>query len=113
MKMVILIVSVYPDKVICFYKPDALSRLNDEAVQILRSAPDVLKQRAYLQATVVELPVMKTLFRVAHRVPESRLVKWFQQIIERVQFEGPNRILLIGCRKDDLWQSLDADRFNY
>src|SRR5260370_40995863 len=56
---------------------------------------------------------MKPLFSVSHRIGESCPVKWFQQIIERMKFEGANRILLVGCRKDNFWQLIDADRFEY
>src|SRR5262245_371797 len=61
----------------------------------------IFEQRKYPLAEMAKLPLFEMRPRPPQRFFKAFIVEWFEQVIERVEFKRPHRILVVGRHKDD------------
>src|SRR5215510_13720188 len=73
----------------------------------------VIKQGKHTFAELAELLLFELCLRPSQGFIKSFIVKWFEQVIERVEFKCPNRILVVCRHKDDDRQLINGKRFEH
>src|SRR5262245_60471597 len=76
-----------------------------------RPALMIFEQRKHPLAELAELPLFELRPRPLQRFFKAFVVKWFEQVIERVEFKRPYRILVVGRHKDDDRQLIGGKPF--
>ena len=72
---------------------DAAAGLHDQAVDARRLGLDVVDEREQTAAEVAGALALQFLPRVLQRLAEALLAERLQQVVERVDLEGPKRVL--------------------
>src|SRR2546423_4422101 len=109
-KMNVFVIGFYPIDFAGLKKGDTSIRANNDAIQVFLLSPDAFEERSYLQAFVFFVLRMEAFFGILERGLEPNLVERFEQVIERMKLEGPDRVRFIGCRKNNFRQVIEPDR---
>src|SRR5581483_2384954 len=96
-----------------FQEDHAPSGLYDQAVEIARARMHFLKERAqaFLQFQVSALRDL--LLRALDSLAKALLVKWLQQVIEGIGFEGPDGVLVERSSEDHRRHFFRADSLEH
>src|SRR5262245_46262692 len=73
----------------------------------------IFEQRKHPLAELAELLLFDLSSRPPQRFFKAFVVKWFEQVIERVEFKRPYRILVVGGHKDDDRQLISSNLFQH
>src|SRR5262245_7285171 len=71
----------------------------------------IFEQRKHPLAELAELPLFELRPRPLQRFFKAFIVKWLEQVIERVEFKRSYRILVVGRHKDNDRQLIGGKLF--
>src|SRR5262245_9096685 len=73
----------------------------------------IFEQGQHSFAQLAESLLFELRLRPPQRSFKTFIVKWFEQVIERMEFKRPDRILVVGGYKDDDRQLIGGQRFEH
>jgi hypothetical protein len=102
---------VHPVDLVGPDEKDAAAGLDDDAVGRLSGfGLQILHHRQQPLAEIAGTLPFQALARALQRAQEPRPVERLQQVVERMDLEGAQRVLVVGGREDDHRQALRRER---